>query len=118
MWPSLDSFPLINNKVYYNSLILLWEKMNLLQSYKIERDENLCLIVIASCLCQGMEVLPVWQRKEKQKEKVYDKGFCKVQVSLMSLGGDIGDVQGNEALDTSRLASLLYSRNDKLDEKI
>lgn len=43
--------------------------MNLLQSHKVEMDEDLYLIVIASCLSQGIEVLPVRQRKGKQKEK-------------------------------------------------
>lgn len=34
----------------------------------------------------------------------------------MSLGGDLGNVQEDDALD--KLASLLYSRNDKLDRKV
>lgn len=91
--------------------------MNLLQSYKIEMDEDLYLIVIAFAYSKAWR-FSLSDRERGNKKKKFMTRDSKVQVSLMSLGGDMGDVQGNEASDTSRLASLLYSRNDKLDEKI
>lgn len=43
-------------------------------------------------------------------------GFCTVQVSLVFLGGDMGDVQGNDALN--KLSPLLFSGNAKLEKKV
>lgn len=45
-----------------------------------------------------------------------EEEFCKVQVNLVCLEDDIGNVQEDDALD--KLASFLYSRNDKVDKKI
>lgn len=55
------------------------------------------------------------RRKKKVKESLCrEEGSYKVQVSLVSPGGDIGSIQEDDTLD--KLASS-YSRNDILDKK-
>lgn len=40
------------------------------------------------------------KRSQREGESLCrEEGFCKVQVSLVSLVGDLGDVLGNDALD-------------------
>lgn len=54
--------------------------------------------------------------KKGKKYLFRAEGFCKVQVSLVSLEGDMGDVLKDGVFDT--VASLLHSRNNKHDKKV
>lgn len=71
----------------------------------------------ASPKAQGFSLSCRGKRSKREGESLCRKeGFCKVQVSPVSLVGDIGDVPEDDPLD--KLAFLLQSRNETLDKKV